>query len=118
MFSWQNATNKCAVINVGGYIVLNGVCEAIYEGRIFPCDKSSDVNLFAELSLNTNQPPATPSITGTSELALSLHADSGGWFPDGQILYQQLFRGFDFQYQTLLVPPGTSRNDRNGRSAQ
>jgi hypothetical protein len=59
MFSWQNATDKCAVINVDGYIVLNGVCEAISEARIFPCDKSSDVNLFAELSLNTNRPPAT-----------------------------------------------------------
>jgi hypothetical protein len=27
-------------------------------------------------------------------------------FSDGQILYQQLFRDFDLQYQTLLVPRG------------
>ena len=105
-FSWQNATDKYAVINVDGYLVFNGVCEAISRGGTFPGDRSSDVNLFAELYLSTNELPGTPSITAASELALSLKADSGGWFSDGEILYQQLFRGFDLQYQFLLVPPG------------
>ena len=107
-FSWQNATDKYVVINVDGYFVLNGVCEAISRGGTLPGDRSSDVELFAELHLNTNESPGTrtPSFTATSELALSLKADSGGWFSDGEILYQQLFRGFDLQYQLLLVPPG------------
>jgi hypothetical protein len=105
-FSWQNATDKYVVINVDGYLVFNGVCEAISQGGIFPGDRSSNVELFAELHLNTNETPGTPSMTAASELALSLKADSGGWFSDGEILYQQLFRGFDLQYQFLLVPPG------------
>ena len=105
-FSWLNATDKYVVINVDGYFVLNGVCEAISRGGTLPGDRSSDVELFAELHLNTNELPGTPSFTAASELALSLKADSGGWFSDGEILYQQLFRGFDLQYQLLLVPPG------------
>jgi hypothetical protein len=108
-FSWQNASDKYAVINVDGYLVFNGVCEAISEGGTFPGDRHSDVYLYAELYLNqSSQLPGTPAITAASETALSLQADSGGWFSDGEILYQQLFRGFDLQYQFLLMPPGTT----------
>ena len=105
-FSWQNTTDKYVVINVDVYFVLSGVCEAISRGGTLPGDRSSDVELFAELHLNTNESPGTPSFTAASEQVLSLKADSGGWFSDGEILYQQLFRGFDLQYQLLLVPPG------------
>jgi hypothetical protein len=108
-FSWQNASDKFAVIQVDGYIVFNGVCEAISQGGFFPGDRHSDVALFAELYLNlSSETPGTAPFTAASEVALDLQADSGGWFSDGEILYQQLFRGFDLQYQYLLMPPGST----------
>jgi hypothetical protein len=89
--------------------VFNGVCEAISQGGFFPGDRHGDVALFAELYLSqSSETPGTAPFTAASEVALDLQADSGGWFSDGEILYQQLFRGFDLQYQYLLMPPGST----------
>jgi hypothetical protein len=105
VFSWQNTADKYAVINVDGYIAFNGVCEAIANGGFLPGDRHSYVDLYGILELNVSESPIAPNIFAASQSVLSLHADGGGWFSDGQILYQQLFRGFDLHYDTLVVPP-------------
>ena len=109
-FSWQNATANYAVINIDGYLVLNGECQALADGGtfIFPGGKS-DVYVYANLYLfETWQPNGgTTRIQVDSQQALHLPADGGGWFEGvGAILDQKLFRGFDLQYQLLVIPPG------------
>jgi hypothetical protein len=114
-FSWQNATANYQVINIDGYLVLNGECQALADSGtagIFP-GGSSDVYVYANLYLfETWQPMGSTSrIQADSAQALYLHADGGGWFQAvGAILDQKLFRGFDLQYQTLVIPPGAVLN--------
>jgi hypothetical protein len=110
-FSWQNATANYQVVNVDGYLVLNGECQALADSGaalILP-GGSSDVNVYAKLYLlETWQPNGdTTPIQADSAQALHLYADGGGWFDSvGAILDQKLFRGFDLQYQLLVIPPG------------
>ena len=110
-YSWQNSTANYQVVNIDGYLVLNGECEALADSGfagIVP-GGSSDVYVYANLNLfETWQPNgATTPIRVDTEQAFYLHADGGGWFGAvGAILDQKLFRGFDLQYQTLVIPPG------------
>jgi hypothetical protein len=109
-FSWQNQSEKYAVINVDGYLVLNGVVQASADtgfAALFP-GGTSQVWVSADLYMSGLpwQPPGTPPqllATGSPELYLSAHA---GWDDPGEILSQPLFRGYDLQYQTVTVPPG------------
>jgi hypothetical protein len=109
-FTWQNATDKYAVINIDGYLVLNGVVQASADtgfAAFFP-GGSSQVWVAAELFVSglTWQQPNTPLQlvgTGTPELNLSAQA---GWDDPGEIVSQPLFRGYDLQYQTQVVAPG------------
>jgi hypothetical protein len=109
-FSWQNATEKYVVINVDGYLVLNGVVQAGADPGIaafFP-GGSSQVGVTPVLYVSGLpwEPPNTPpQLVATGSPALSLSA-SAGWDDPGEILSQPLFRGYDIQYQTQVLPPG------------
>jgi hypothetical protein len=117
-FSWQNSTALYQVVNVNGYLVLNGECEALADSGaagIFP-GGTSDVYVNANLYfLETWQPNGTTPIGVDSQRALDLEANGGGWFEAvGAILDQQLFRGFDLQSQTVTIPPGGVLNIQVG----
>jgi hypothetical protein len=109
-FTWQNLSEKYAVINIDGYLVLNGVIQASADtgfAALFP-GGTSQVWVAAVLYVSGLpwQPPNTPPqlvATGSPQPYLSAHA---GWDDPGEILFQPLFRGYDLQYQTQIVPPG------------
>ena len=109
-FSWQNTTANFQVINVDGYVVLNGECDATADGGTFILPGgSSDAYVNANLYLfETWQPNGdTNRMQADSGQALHLYANGGGWFEGvGAILNQKVFRGFDLQFQTLVIPPG------------
>jgi hypothetical protein len=111
-FSWQNTSQKYAVINVDGYLVLNGVVEAIANpgfAALFP-GGTSRVGVLPVLfvsGLPWEPPNWPPPIVATGSPSLSLSAQAG-WDDPGEILFQPLVRGYDIQYQTQLVPPGTA----------
>jgi len=109
-FSWQNQTEKYVVINVDGYLVLNGVVESSADpgfAAFFP-GGTSQVWVDGQLYLSGLpwQTPDTPPqlvASGTPGLYLTAHA---GWDDPGEIVSHPLFRGYDLQYQTIVVAPG------------
>jgi hypothetical protein len=109
-FSWQNTGEKSVVINVDGYLLLNGVVQASADpgfAGFFPGGSSQvGVTPFLYVSGLPWEPPNTPPlVVATGSPALSLSA-SAGWNDPGEILSQTLFRGYDVQYQTQILPPG------------
>lgn len=106
-FLWQNPRDKYVVVNVDGYLVLNGICQAIARGGLVE-DGSSRLSITSTLNIHElwNDPPTSPvSQPGQSQSALELFADATGWFYDSQINDATLFRGYDLQYELFLLPP-------------
>jgi len=103
-FFWQNPSDKYALINVDGYLVLTGLCRATSEGGTFPDDRECSLSVDANLHLHElwNQPPTT---YDQSQNALTLSVESGGFNDPRKTIAQNLFRGFDLQYTLVLVPP-------------
>jgi hypothetical protein len=114
-FIWQNASDKYAVVNVDGYLVLNGNFQAIaYGGAHLPLDfRNSRVMVDASLNIQElwNQPPTSPVRQASQDWrVLSIEADASGWFDDTHIVTQSLYRGVVLQYTQLVLPPqGTAR---------
>jgi hypothetical protein len=114
-FTWENASDRSAVVNVDGYLVLDGRCQAVAFGGSFGGYRLC--HMFVDASLNIqelwNRPPTSPIRQGGQDArALAITANAAGFFDDTEIVTRHLFRGFDLQYQQLVVPPhGTIRID-------
>lgn len=114
-FTWENASDRSAVVNVDGYLVLDGRCQAVAFGGSFGGYRLC--HMFVDASLNIqelwNRPPTSPIRQGGQDArALAITANAAGFFDDTEIVTRYLFRGFDLQYQQLVVPPhGTIRID-------
>jgi hypothetical protein len=112
-FTWENTSDRPAVVNVDGYLVLDGSCQAIAFGGV--TEGFRLCHLFVDARLNIqelwNQPPTSPiRQAGQDALALQASAIASGWFDPTKIVTRYLFRGFDLQYRQLVVPPhGTAR---------
>jgi hypothetical protein len=107
-FFWQNPSDKFAVVNVDGYLVLTAVCQAIDHGGILAEDRFSRLSVDANLHISElwNDPPTSPiGQPSQSEHALSVSVENTGWFDDGQIVNQDLFRGYDLEYSQFVMPP-------------
>ena len=107
-FLWGNPSDKFALVNVDGYLVLNAVCQAIVEGGFFPDDRQTTLTVDANLHIHQlwDDPPSSPPFQASqTQRALTLSLDNGGWFAIGEIASENLFRGFDLQYSLLAVPP-------------
>jgi hypothetical protein len=106
-FLWKNPSSGVAVINVNGYIVLNGYCEVKSSGGFFPDDRWSRVIVSAGLNLRVlgDDPNAAPGAESMpSQQALDLSCDSGGMFSDGSHAAAGVYRGFDLSETMMLVP--------------
>jgi hypothetical protein len=103
-FIWQNPSDKSAVVNVDGYFVFDGVCEAFSGGGIFNFSRTA---MFVKARLNLqelwNQPPTSP-IRQDADV-LFVFANPSGLFEESDSVIRYLFRGFDLQYRQLVVPP-------------
>jgi hypothetical protein len=75
-FTWENTSDRSAVVNVDGYLVLDGSCQAIAFGGV--TEGFRLCHLFVDAHLNIqelwNQPPTTP-IRQAGQDALALQAD-------------------------------------------
>jgi hypothetical protein len=108
-FIWQNTSNRPAVVNVDGYFVFDGKCQALaFGGGIFSFSRT-DLFVKARLKLQElwNQPPSSPMGQGGQDAdVLFVHADPGTVIFENTVsVIRYLFRGFDLQYRQLRVPP-------------
>jgi hypothetical protein len=105
-FIWKNPSDADAVVNINGYIALNGLCSVISNGGWFGEGFS---NLYVSTSLRINElwnpPPEPMEQPSQSQQALSLSCDSIGLFASSHTAFENLFRGFDLQYSQLVFPP-------------
>jgi hypothetical protein len=107
-YLWDNPSDQYAVINVDGYLVLNGFCRTGSDGGFWPGDRRSSLTVDARLYLLEwwNQPPTSPPFQADQyQQALQLATSTGGFGDPGAIEFRQLFRGFDLRYTLFLVPP-------------
>jgi len=107
-FLWDNPSDKFAVINVDGYLIVNGFCRCGSDGGFFPGDRRSGLVLKARLHLLEwwNQPPTQPlpKVDQIQEV-LRLSTNTGGWSDPGAIEFEEVFRGYDLRYELFLIPP-------------
>ena len=112
-FLWQNPSDRPAVVNVDGYLVLDGRCRATAFGNTFGGFNVCHMFVDARLDIHElwNQPPTSPiRQSGQDARALQVSANASDFFNDGEVVTRFLFRGFDLQYGQFVVPPhGTAR---------
>ncbi len=112
-FAWQNASDRPAVVNVDGYLVLDGTCQAAAFGGSFGGYRLCHMLVDASLNIREmwNQPPTSPIRQGGQDArALPSRLTLADFLDDTEIVTRYLFRGFDLQHAQLMVPPdGTVR---------
>ncbi|MGC3999568.1 MAG: hypothetical protein QM767_19835 [Anaeromyxobacter sp.] len=107
-YLWQNLDDRFRVVQVDGFLVLNGVVQMGADGG-WGGEASSQVNLTARLQLWEwwNQPPTVPMPEPNQSLpAFSRRLETPWAIMDvGAVSSDAVFRGFDLRYETFLVPP-------------
>jgi hypothetical protein len=101
-FEWQNASDVFALINIHGYLVLNGEIEALAGGSFFGGD-TSEAQAYVELRASV---AGAPELTLVSETLPPVTSVGQGFWEGGQITDQPVFRGFDLEADLQIVPPG------------
>lgn len=107
-FLWRNPDAGYAVVNVDGFLVLNGMGTVHSRGGLVgggSARLSLDPTL--ELIQTWTQPVSSPAAqSGQTQRALDLAVDSDGWFSDDHTKTSLVFRGFDLRHEQAIVPPG------------
>jgi hypothetical protein len=107
-FLWHNPRDTYSVVNVSGWMALNGFCSAHSRGGTV-LGGYSRLRLDPALDLvqTWTQPiSSAPAHAGQTQHALDLSADSRGVFTDDQTTFAVEFRGYLLDYQQAIVPPG------------
>jgi hypothetical protein len=107
-FLWDNPSDRHAVINVDGYLVVDGFCIGRSEGGFLPGFRYSTISLNAQLHLLEwwNQPPTEPLPQfGQSQNVLSLSTNTGGFMDSDAVEFEHVFRGYDLRYELFVIPP-------------
>ena len=109
-YLWANPSGeKFAVINVDGFLIVNGFCLIGSDGGFWPGDRRSSLGLTANLSLWEwwNQPPTQPfAQPDQSQQVLHLSTNTGGFGDPGALEFKEIFRGYDLRHEQFLLPPG------------
>jgi hypothetical protein len=112
-FNWVNTRDQYAVINVHGYVVLNGDCtvQAVGGFYIFDTDRRAQVTISPHIEIfdYTNEP--FPLLTSTSpftaydtSISANDRLDIGVGFINGG----PVFRGYDIDKPLIIVEPRQS----------
>jgi hypothetical protein len=107
-FLWSNPSDRHAVINVDGYLVVDGFCRAGSEGGFLPGFRYSRVTLDAQLHLLEwwNHPPTEPfPQIDQSQEVLHLSTSTGGFMDSDAMEFEHVFRGYDLRYELFVIPP-------------
>lgn len=107
-YLWQNQGGGVAVVNVDGFLVLNGLCTVHSRGGMFDGGSARlGLDPTLELIQTWTQPISSPAAQpGQTQQALDLAVDSGGWFSDDHTKTALVHRGFDLRYEQAIVPAG------------
>jgi hypothetical protein len=105
-FLWQNPNDQPALVNVDGYLILNGLCQILVSGDFFGIFSSVEIRTFLRIHELWNSPPTSPAPQSSQfQRALEMDLENPGPFSGGEISSENLFRGFDLQYSSFMVPP-------------
>ena len=105
-FPWQNPNDQPALVNVDGYLILNGLCQVLVSGDFFGISSSLEIRTFLRIHELWNSPPTSPAPQSSQfQRALEIDLENPGPFSGGEISSENLFRGFDLQYSSFMVPP-------------
>ena len=105
-FLWKNPSDQSAMVNVDGYLILNGICQILVSGDFFGDFSNVQIDAFLRIHQLWNSPPTSPAPQSSQfQRALDMVLDNPGPFSGGDISSENLFRGFDLQFSTLVVPP-------------
>jgi hypothetical protein len=105
-FLWQNPSDQPALVNVDGYLILNGLCQVLVSGDFFGISSGVEIRTFLRIHQLWNSPPTSPAPQSSQfQRALQIDLDNPGPFSGGEISSENLFRGFDLQYSSFMVPP-------------
>ncbi len=108
-YLWRNPVDRFAVINIDGYLVLNGFCRAGENGGFLPGDRRTSISLTTKMVPLEwwNQPPTSPLFQSSqSEVVLAFSASGGGGFGDvGAIETRTLSRSSGLGYNFFMIPP-------------
>jgi hypothetical protein len=107
-YLWQNEDDRYAVVDVDGYLILNGFGRVFQTGGWTSGERSTSLTIAGVMSLWEwwNQPPTSPALQpDQSQTALSLWASPSGWFADDQTVSGSIFRGYDLRNTLSVVPP-------------
>ena len=107
-FVWVNASDKYAVINANGYIILNGFCDVASRGGIFGGDRRAGVTATPTFEMIdwTNEPYLS---FGKQQVeAFKIGTDTGTTWDDADSESIDVFRGYDLGHSLILVRPETA----------
>jgi hypothetical protein len=107
-FLWNNPSDAFAVVNVDGYLVVDGFCVGKSEGGFLPGFRYSLIDMNAELHLLEwwNQPPTEPlSQFGQNQNVVNLSTNTGGFMDSDAVAFQHVFRGYDLRHELFVIPP-------------
>lgn len=108
-YLWSNPVDRFAVINIDGYLALNGFCRAGEDGGFWPGSRFTSINLTTKMVPLEwwNQPPTSPLFQSSQqEIALNFSASGGGGFGDvGAIEARRVTRASGLGYNHFLIPP-------------
>lgn len=108
-YLWTNPSDRFSVINVDGYLAVDGFCAARSEGGFWPGFRYSLIEMNAELHPLEwwNQPPTEPLAQfGQNQNVVNLSTNTSGFMDSDAVAFQHVFRGFDLRHELFLVPPG------------
>ena len=107
-FVWENTSDKYAVINANGYMVLHGFCDVASRGGIFGGDRRAGV--IATPTFQMIDWTTDPYLSfGKQEVeAFKIETYTGATWDDADSETIDVFRGYDLGLSLILVPPETA----------
>jgi hypothetical protein len=113
LFSWQNPTGQDLMCTLTGVLGVTATAIVTADGYWWPFTPSpvSQIDVYAELDVtlvdafgNITSPPYQST---QAQQAAHLSVE-GGFFEEGAIAGQDIFRGYILQYTDLIVPAGAT----------
>jgi hypothetical protein len=105
-YVWQNPTNRYALIDAHGYVILDGSVAAICSGGFWPRDRRAEITVTPRLSLlDWGQEPLAPDAQTHLGSAAWLKVEDKSPLTLGPMASMDVFRGYDLALSQYIVKP-------------